>query len=116
LCSSWEAVGQSALNGLASALPGVAIGLISLFGKRQVQTGVDQLLSQLPINEIAQIIEIIVGTDKANVLSELRKALERFFPKYVGRLNFDQLAANIVAQADNLLPALSESLFLALLG
>ncbi|CAF3594480.1 unnamed protein product, partial [Rotaria sordida] len=32
----WEAIGQSALNGLVTAVPGILIGALSLFGKREV--------------------------------------------------------------------------------
>ena len=104
------------MNGVAGALPGIAIGLISLFGKREAKINLEQLLSQLPVNQIAQLVQAATSSDKATILAKLRALLQQFFPAYVGRVNFDDLATNLLNHLNNLLPGLSQSLFGSIFG
>ena len=113
---SWESIGQSALNGLAGALPGIAVGLLGLLGKREAKINLEQLLAQLPVSQLAQLVQAVTGSDKAQILAKLRQLLQQFFPAYVGRVNFDDLAANLLNHLNNLLPGLSQSLFGSIFG
>jgi hypothetical protein len=116
-CSySWDAIAQSALNGLVTALPSIAIGALSLFGKRGLGVDYQQLLSQLSIEKLAQIVQVVSSADKATVFAKLRQFLQSLFPAYQGRINFDDLAAAVLNQLNNLLPNLSQSIFSTLLG
>jgi len=112
----WEQVGQQALNGLVGALPGIAVGLLGLLGKRELGFNYQQLLAQLPVQKLAQLIQVVTSADKATVLAKLRKLLQQFFPAYQGRINFDDLASTLLNHLNNLLPTLSQSIFSALLG
>jgi len=112
----WEAIGQAALEGVASALPSILIGAISLFGKRGLDLNVQQLLSQLPINQIAQIVQLVLNSDKTQVLSKLQQLLQQFFPHLRGTINFDELAANILNNLNNLLPIISQGIFSNIFG
>ena len=71
----------------------------------------EDLLSQLPFDKLAQLVAIVHNADKSNVLAELRKLLIKFFPAYQGRINFDDLATNLLNHLNNLLPSLSETVF-----
>lgn len=112
----WEALGQSALNGLVSAIPSIAIGLFSMFGKRDLSAAYQQLLSQLPVNQFAQIIQVVLNSDKSVVLAKIRELLKSFFAAQQGRINFDDLATNLLSHLNNLLPTLSQSIFSIFLG
>jgi hypothetical protein len=112
----WDAIAQSALNGLVTALPSIAIGALSLFGKRGLGVDYQQLLSELSIQKLAQIVQVVSSADKAAVFAKLRQLLQSLFPAYRGRINFDDLAAAVLNQLNNLLPNLSQSIFSTLLG
>jgi hypothetical protein len=114
--SSWESVGQAALNGVATALPSILMGAISIFGKRDLKVNYQQLLSQLSVDKLAQIIQVVNSADKTVVFAKLRKLLQSFFPAYQGRINFDDLAANLINQLNNILPTLGQSIFSSILG
>ncbi|CAF1433597.1 unnamed protein product, partial [Adineta ricciae] len=106
----WEELGQSALNGLANALPSILMGALSLFGKRDAKMDYEQLIAQLPTDKLAQIVQLIKNTNKNKVLASLRKLLQSFFPGYQGRINFDDLAANVLNHLNSILPVLSQSI------
>jgi len=112
----WESVGQSALNGIVTALPSILIGALSLFGKRALNSNYQQLLSQLPVNQIAQLVQVVLNSDKATVVSKVRQLLQQFLPNLSERINFDDLAAQVLAQLNNLLPILSQSIFSSIFG
>jgi uncharacterized membrane protein YqhA len=112
----WEQIGQAALDGLVTAIPGVLIGLVSLIGKRDLGLNYQQLLAQLPVDKFAQIIQLVNSANKATVLAKLRNFLQQFFSAYQGRINFDDLASNLLNHLNNLLPTLSQSIFQTLLG
>ncbi|UJR38165.1 hypothetical protein I4U23_030842 [Adineta vaga] len=112
----WEQVGQQALNGVVNALPGILIGALSIFGKRDLNVNYQQLLAQLPVDKLAQIVELIKNTDKSKVLGSLRKLLQKFFPAYQGRINFDDLASTVLNHLNTLLPTLSQSVFSTIFG
>jgi hypothetical protein len=113
---SWEAIAQSALNGLATAAPSILIGALSLFGKRDLGISYEELLAQLPVNKLAQILQVVNSSDKSKALANLRNLLQKFFPSFQGRVNFDDLAANLLNHLNNLLPTLSQSIFSSILG
>jgi len=108
----WEQIGQQALNGLVGALPGIAVGLLSLFGKRGVeQERIDyqQLLATLPVDKIAQLIQIVLNNNNgliSNILDKLRPLLQQFFPQYQGRIDFDLLATNMLTSLFGNLPSM----------
>ncbi|CAF1652608.1 unnamed protein product, partial [Adineta ricciae] len=106
----WEELGQSALNGLATALPSILMGALSLFGKRDVKMDYEQLIAQLPTDKLAQIVQLVKNTKKNKVLASLRKLLQSFFPGYQSRINFDDLAANVLNHLNNILPIISQSI------
>jgi hypothetical protein len=113
---SWEAVGQSALNGLANALPQILIGALTFLGKRDLGISYQELLAQLPVNKVAQILQVVNSSDKSKAFANLRNLLQKFFPSFQGRVNFDDLAANLLNHLNNLLPTLSQSIFSTVLG
>jgi len=108
----WEQIGQQALNGVVSALPSILIGALSLFGKRDLeQERIDyqQLLATLPVDKIAQLIQIVLNNNNgmiSNILDKLRPLLQQFFPQYQGRLDFDLLATTMLNSLFGNLPSL----------
>jgi hypothetical protein len=112
---NWEEVAESALNGLVGALPGILVGALSLFGKRDATRAfnVQQLLSTLSVDKLAQIVQTVLNVDHATVnkvLAKLRQLLQQFFSGFQGRFDFDQLAEEVLALVSNLLPTLGNSL------
>ncbi|CAF3163989.1 unnamed protein product [Rotaria socialis] len=107
----WGHLAQQAINGLASAAPSIIATALGLIGKREVRVNYQELLSQLSIDKLAQIFEVINSVDKSKVFAQLRKLLQNFFQSYLGRVNFDEMAASLMNQLNGLLPALSQSLF-----
>jgi hypothetical protein len=76
-CSySWDAIAQSDLNCIASALPSIAIGALSLFGKRELpvndaRAGLGDLLAladKYQLQTIIPHIEQFIGADKLQQL------------------------------------------------
>jgi predicted ATPase len=117
----WEQIGQQALNGVVTALPSILIGALSLFGKRDVARGINiqQLLSTLPVDKLAQLVQAALNTHKdtlTKVLAKVRQLLQQFFPAYQGRIDFDALVNDFLSLVNNVLPALGNSLFQSLLG
>jgi len=112
---NWAQVGEQALNGLVSALPSIAIGLVSLFGKRDLsQERIDfqQLLATLPVDKIAQLVQTVITTNNGlitNVLTKVRALLQKFFPQYQGRIDFDQFTNTVLNTLVNTLPQLGVS-------
>lgn len=107
----WGEVAQQALNGLASAAPSIIIGALSFFGKREVRVNYQELLSQLSLDKMAQIFQVVNSADKSKVFAQLRKLLQNFFQTNLGRVNFDEMAASLMNQLNSVLPVLSQSLF-----
>ena len=119
LHTSWEALAQSALNGLISALPSVTIGLISLLGKRDVSVDPRSLLAQVPAAQLAQLLQIVNNVDQAKqatVLARLEQLLQQIFPTHRGRMNFDDYASNLLDHLSNLLPSLSQAMFSSIMS
>ncbi|CAF0959159.1 unnamed protein product [Rotaria magnacalcarata] len=107
----WDHLAQQAINGLASAAPSIIAIALGFIGKREVRVNYQELLSQLSIDKLAQIFEVINSVDKSKVFAQLRKLLQNLFQTYLGRVNFDEMAASLMNQLNGLLPALSQSLF-----
>jgi len=118
----WEHLGNQALNGLVSALPSIAVGLISLFGKRdlpQERINFQQLLATLPVDKIAKLVATILNNHNGhvtNVLTQLDSLLQQFFPQYQGRIDFEQLTSMVFNTVVNNLPALGISFIQSLFG
>lgn len=108
---SWDSVGQAALNGVVSALPSILIGALGLFGKRSLDVNIQQLLAQLPVNQLAQLVQVVLNSDKTQALSKLKQLLQQFFPNLKGMLNFDDLAAALLNQLNSFLPNISQTIF-----
>jgi hypothetical protein len=117
----WLQVGEQALNGIVQALPGIAIGLVSLLGKREADLTVNirELLSTLTVDKLAQLVQTVLNVDQAtirNALAKLKQLLQQFFPQYLGRVNFDELATNLLNQLNGILPNLSATFLQTLVG
>ncbi|CAF2428598.1 unnamed protein product [Rotaria sp. Silwood2] len=108
---NWEHIGQQALSGVVSALPGLLIGAVSLFGKRELRGSYQELLGQLSIDKLAQIVQVVNNAEKSTVFGQVRNLLQKLFASYKGRVNFDDLASNIINHLNQLLPTLSQSIF-----
>ena len=117
--TSWEALGQSALNSVVNALPSVAMGLISLLGKRDLGVDPRSLLAQVPAAQLAQLVQIVNNADQAEqatVLARLEQLLQQIFPTRRGRMNFDDFASNLLDHLSNLLPSLSQAMFASIVS
>ncbi|CAF0849388.1 unnamed protein product [Adineta steineri] len=110
---NWSSIANTALHAAASAAPSI---LIAVIGKRDLGINYQELLAQLPVNKLTEIIQLVKNTDKSKVLATLVKLLAKFFPAYQGRINFDDLAGQMIQQLNQMLPMLSQSLFSGLLG
>ncbi|CAF0840688.1 unnamed protein product [Adineta steineri] len=113
---NWSSIANTALHAAASAAPSLLIGAVTLIGKRDLGINYQELLAQLPVNKLTEIIQLVKNTDKSKVLATLVKLLAKFFPAYQGRINFDDLAGQMIQQLNQMLPMLSQSLFSGLLG
>jgi hypothetical protein len=113
---NWEHLAEQALGGVVAIIPSLLVGLL---GKRDLAVNYQQLLAQLPVKNLAQLLQIVNNVDKSKittVLAKLKELLQSFFPAYVGRINFDELAQNLLNQLNGLLPALGQSIFSSILG
>jgi hypothetical protein len=110
------------LNTINSILPTVnnVVSVLSvlggLFGKRDVERSINlqQVLSFLPVDKLVQLVQVVNNIAKipvAQVLAKLRKLLEQFLPAYQGRINFDELANQVLNNLNTLLSSLSTSIF-----
>jgi len=98
-------VGQSALNDVATALSNILSDTTGgLIGKRDLGANDLQLLAQLPLDKLAQIVDVINIPDRTMALGKLRQLLQQFFPVYQGRGGFDDIAEDLLNELDNLLP------------
>jgi hypothetical protein len=88
----------------------------ALIGKRSLNVNYQQLLAQLPVDKLAQIIQVVSSADKTAAFAKLRKLLESFFPGQRGRFNFDEIAANLLNNLNNLFPLLSQTISSSILG
>ena len=91
------------MNGVAGALPGIAIGLLSLFGKRDLPTddarSLDQILAlvnQYQLSTILPQVEQFLGPDK---LQELQT---QFFATVVSALGGNLNMANVAQMLQQL--------------
>ncbi len=72
---SWEAIAQSALNGLATAAPSILIGALSLFGKREAtnaRAGLGDILALVDKFQLSTIIPNIEQLLSADKLQQLQ--------------------------------------------
>ena len=91
------------MNGVAGALPGIAIGLLSIFGKRDLPTddarSLDQILAlvnQYQLSTILPQVEQFLGPDK---LQELQN---QFFTTVVSALGGNLNMANVAQMLQQL--------------
>ncbi len=104
---SWEAVAQSVLNDVATVFPNILNGAVGgLFNKRELETDNLQFLAQLPVEDLTQIIQVVNIPDRATALNRLRQLLQQFFPVFQGRIDFDDIADDLLNNLNNLLPHL----------
>jgi len=61
-------------------------------------------LAQLPLDKLAQIVDVVNIPDRTIALGKLRQLLQQFFPVYQGRDGFDDIAEDLLNQLNNLLP------------
>jgi hypothetical protein len=107
----WAQLGQLLLDAAINAIPGL---LISAAGKRDLGINYQQILAQLPIKNIAQLLQIVNNVDKSTVttvLAKIRELLQNFFPAYRGFLDFDAFALAVLGQLNGLLSNLGQSIF-----
>jgi hypothetical protein len=63
-------------------------------------------LAQLPVEDLAQIIQVVNIPDRTTALNRLRQLLQQFFPVFQGRVDFDDIADDLLDHLNNLLPHL----------
>jgi hypothetical protein len=112
----WAQLGQLLLDAAINAIPGL---LINAVGKRDLGINYQQILAQLPIKNIAQLLQIVNNVDKSTVttvLAKIRELLQNFCPAYRGFLDFDAFALAVLGQLNGLLSNLGQSIFPTNLG
>ncbi len=63
-------------------------------------------MAQLPVEDLAQIIQVVNIPDRTTALNRLRQLLQQFFPVFQGRVDFDDIADDLLDHLNNLLPHL----------
>ncbi len=61
-------------------------------------------MAQLPLDKLAQIVDVVNIPDRPIALGKLRQLLQQSFPVYQGRDGFDDIADDLLNQLNNLLP------------
>jgi len=106
---SWKAIGQSVLNNVAPAFSSIRTDIKGgLFKKRDLEGNDLQFLAQLPLDKLAQIVEAATIPDRPTALAKLRELLRQFFSVGQGRIDFDELAENMLTYVNTMLPQLCQ--------
>jgi hypothetical protein len=62
----------------------------------------------LSLDKLAQIVEAAAIPDRATALVKLQQLLQEFFSVGQGRVNFDDLAENLLDHLNNMLPQFNQ--------